>query len=465
MSYRRGVVAVTDPATAERNPGAGSSDPGGLAGSPVPSSGATRRATVTVLVVGLGAVGIVYAWGRWLQSRGARMRVNAPPLTGNIAPRVSWWCLPALTAAACAAGGADRLARTLSWRRLMWASFAGALVWSAALAAWDGAAGFTRSSGSAVDYLAAVPRIDGIGSFLRALITETRSWPTHVQAHPPGLVLLLLGLRPLGLATPAWVAALEHVVGAASVPALLLGTREVVDERAARTAAPFLVFSSVAIWWSSGDAMFLGVGAWAVALCVLATGRRGRRSVMLALSGGALWAGSVFLSYGIVLLASVPAVVAWRRGRVRVLGLACVPVAVAVGLVALGGFWWFDGLAATREAYALSLARVRPYPYFVVANLAAAAVAVGPAVWVGLTRLRRGGMWMLAGGALVAIVLADLSGLSKAEVERIWLPFLPWLVAGAGAAFAEASHFARRGWLGAQLAWALLVQALVMSPW
>ena len=186
---------------------------------------------------------------------------------------------------------------------------------------------------------------------------------------------------------------------------------------------------------------------------------------MLALSGGALWAVSVFLSYGIVLLASVPAVVAWRRGRVRVLGLACAPVAVAVGLAAVGGFWWFDGLDATREAYALSLARVRPYPYFVVANIAAAAIAVGPAVWVGLTRLRSGEAWMLAGGALVAIVLADLSGLSKAEVERIWLPFLPWLVAGAVAAFAESSPAARRGWLGVQLAWALLVQALVMSPW
>jgi hypothetical protein len=393
------------------------------------------------------------------------MRVNAPPLTGNVAPRVSWWCLPALTVAACAAGGADRLARTLSWRRLMWACFAGALVWSAVLAAWDGLAGFTRAPGSEVDYLAALPAIDGVAPFLRSLITETRSWPTHVQAHPPGMVLLLLGFRSLGLATPAWVAALEHIAGAASVPALLTATRELVGERAARAAAPFIVFSSIALWWSSGDAVFLGVGAWAVALCVLATGRRGRRSVALAMWGGVLWAISVFLSYGIVLLAIVPTVVAWRRGRMRVLAQTCVPVAIAMGLAAMGGFWWFDGLAATREAYALSLARVRPYPYFVVANLAAAAVAVGPAVWVGLTRLRRDGAMVLAGGAFVAIVLADVSGLSKGEVERIWLPFLPWLVVAAAAAFAETSPAARRGWLGVQLAWALLVQALLMSPW
>ena len=100
-----------------------------------------------------------------------------------------------------------------------------------------------------------------------------------------------------------------------------------------------------------------------------------------------------------------------------------------------------------------------------VANLAAVAVALGPAVWVGMARLRAPGPWLLAGGAIAAIVLADLSGLSKAEVERIWLPFLPWIVVAGGAAFAGASARARRGWLGAQLGWALLVQALVVAPW
>jgi hypothetical protein len=33
----------------------------------------------------------------------------------------------------------------------------------------------------------------------------------------------------------------------------------------------------------------------------------------------------------------------------------------------------------------------------------------------------------LAAMAIAAIVLADLSGMSKAEVERIWLPFVVWL--------------------------------------
>ena len=38
---------------------------------------------------------------------------------------------------------------------------------------------------------------------------------------------------------------------------------------------------------------------------------------------------------------------------------------------------------------------------------------------------RLGGLVPLA--AVAAILAADLSGLSKAEVERIWLPFAVWL--------------------------------------
>jgi hypothetical protein len=42
-----------------------------------------------------------------------------------------------------------------------------------------------------------------------------------------------------------------------------------------------------------------------------------------------------------------------------------------------------------------------------------------------LFRLRDRQLWLLVGAALTAVLLADVSGLSKAEVERIWLPFAP----------------------------------------
>jgi hypothetical protein len=63
--------------------------------------------------------------------------------------------------------------------------------------------------------------------------------------------------------------------------------------------------------------------------------------------------------------------------------------------------------------------------------------------------------------ALAAVLLADLSGLSKAEVERIWLPFAVWLPAGA--ALLPAGD--RRGWLAVQATTALLINHLLLTVW
>jgi methylthioxylose transferase len=422
------------------------------------------RAIIAALGLGAGLIAATHAWGRWLQARGHRMAVNAPPLTGNIDPRASAWSLAAVAVAAGIVGGADRLSRTLDWRRLLCVSFAAALGWSITLALWDGTAGLVRSPAAPVDYLAALPRIGDVGAFIRTLVDSPRSFPTHVQVHPPGFVLLLLGLRGVALATPGWVAVVEHVVGASSVPAVMIAARAVAGERAARAAAPFLVGAPIAIAWSSGDAVFLGVGAWATTLTVLAIVRRGARSDVLALAAGPVWAVGIFLSYGLVLLSLVPAAVAFDRRSMRPLVLAALPVVASAAIVAAGGFWWFDGLAATRGAYAQSLARLRPYPYFIVANVAAVTIAVGPAVWVGLSRLRDRRLWAIVAGALAAIAIADISGMSKGEVERIWLPFLPWVVLAA-ASLEGTSVLGRRTWLATQVTWALVVQWLVLAPW
>jgi rSAM/selenodomain-associated transferase 1 len=424
------------------------------------------RATVSWVGIAAALIAVVvsYAGGRALQGRGYRMQVNAPPLTGNIDPRVSWSSLPSAVLAVAAVGWADRVAVRVPWRALLGLSFLCALGWSVSLAAWDGVAGFTRGPASAVDYLQALPLVDGVGAFLDRLVTDPSGFPSHVRSHPPGMVLLLLGAEGLGLATPGWLAVLEHGAGAASVPAVLLVTRELAGERTARIAAPFVALSSIAVFWSSGDAVFLGIGAWAVALLVLATGRTGRRATVLALGAGLLWAAALALSYGIVLLAAVPVTIAVARRRGRLLVVAAAPVVVTALAAGAAGFWWLDGLSAARRAYAVSLARVRPYGYFLLADLAALAVAVGPVVWAWLPRAR-GRAGLLAAGAVVAIVVADLTGLSKGEVERIWLPFMPWLVAAAAAVLSSVPAATRRTWLAVQLGWALVVQAVVFSPW
>ncbi|PSL54146.1 hypothetical protein B0I31_107201 [Saccharothrix carnea] len=57
----------------------------------------------------------------------------------------------------------------------------------------------------------------------------------------------------------------------------------------------------------------------------------------------------------------------------------------------------------------------------------------------------------------MAILAADLSGLSKAEVERIWLPFTVWLVV--------LVPDRRRTWPAAQAVTALAVNHLLLTNW
>ena len=63
--------------------------------------------------------------------------------------------------------------------------------------------------------------------------------------------------------------------------------------------------------------------------------------------------------------------------------------------------------------------------------------------------------------AALTIAFADLSGLSKAEVERIWLPFEVWLLP----AVALLPSKGRRWWLAASAATALVVNHLVLTSW
>ena len=162
------------------------------------------------------------------------MQVNAPPLTGNVEPRLP--PIAGLTVAVGAAGvaGADIVARRLAWRRLLWAAFGAALLWAVVLAAWDGAAGFTRSAASPVDYRAALPLIGSSERFLSTFVDAIGRYPSHVRAHPPGLALVVYGMEAIGLRGAGPFAALELVVGALSVPAVLIAVRDVAGEAHAR---------------------------------------------------------------------------------------------------------------------------------------------------------------------------------------------------------------------------------------
>lgn len=70
-------------------------------------------------------------------------------------------------------------------------------------------------------------------------------------------------------------------------------------------------------------------------------------------------------------------------------------------------------------------------------------------------------MLILVAAAGLAIVVADLTRLSKAEVERIWLPFIPWLTLSLTLLPSRLQRWA----LTLQVATALAVEHLLFTTW
>jgi hypothetical protein len=265
----------------------------------------------------------------------------------------------------------------------------------------------------------------------------------------------------LGGGGPAAIACV--LVGALTAVAVPETVRLLGDETAARAAVPFAVLFPGAVWIGvSADGLFAGVTATAVAL--IARGLT-RRAPLSALLGGALLAFGAYLSYGLVLLAPLVFVAAVAARRIGPLGWSAAGSAAVVIAFTAAGFNWLDGYHLVVRRYYQGIASYRPYLYWVWADLAILAVSAGPAAAAILRRAavtdgfpaRR----LLPLAAAVGILAADLSGYSKAEVERIWLPFAVWFVAGAGLLPAPA----RRGWLAAQAATALLINHLLFTVW
>jgi hypothetical protein len=442
---------------------------------------------------GLAIAGVAVAYagavaaGQALTRHGLHLRLgSAVPLSGHLDVRLSARTLLPVAVGVLAVLALPYAAERLLWRVLLALSALASAAWAVSLALVDGGAALGRPIATRAEYLADVPRVHGLGAFLSGFAGHITigspgfAWVTHVSGHPPGALLAFVALDRLGLGGPGWAAALCIGAGASAAAAALVAVRPLAGERAARRAMPFLVTAPAAVWVAtSADALFLGVSAWGIALLALAAAhpvhptpsgiasvKRGlKRGDLLAAAGGLLLGLTLFLSYGLVLLAPLAIVagsgVAIATRRLRPLVVAAAAVAVVVAVFAGLGFWWLDGLARTRIRYQQGSASARPYLYFLFANLAVLGLTLGPAGVAALARLRRTAVARLPAAALLGIVLADLSGLSKSEVERIWLPFTPWLLAAT--ALLPGQH--RRWWLGAQVAVGLAVQTLVLTNW
>ncbi len=458
---------------------------------------ARREAAREAVAVTVGVVLVAAAFVLPRLNLGVRPRLDtgrsrfathaqAEPIFGEWLIHAGWGTVPAIAIAIAVVAWGPVLAQRLSWRALTLGSWATACGWAFALAMIDGwQRGFAGRLTTRDEYLSQVPSITDIPATLRTFAGrivdyQPNSWTTHVSGHPPGALLTFVWLDRLGLHGGAWAGLLCLLAGSSAAAAVVIAVRALADESTARRAAPFVALAPTAIWVAvSADGYFAGVGAWGIALLAVAVHRPVRFPALTAAAAGLLLGWGVFCSYGLMLM-GLPAVAVlasaqkpggrWAEWRaiLRALGpaaLAAIAVAVAF---AVAGFFWFDGYTLVQQRYWQGIAKSRPFQYWGWANLASAVCAIGLAGVAGIGRVfdwaairRRSGFHLLLLGMLAAVVYADLSMLSKAEVERIWLPFTIWLTA-AGALLPVRSH---RIWLALNAIGALALNTIILTNW
>jgi hypothetical protein len=404
---------------------------------------------------------------------------QAAPLFGTWEIHASWGTLPAALIAVAAVLWGPVVVQRLSWRTLTLGTWATACGWAFVLAMIDGwQRGFAGRLTTPDEYLSQVRSSTDIPATLRTFASrildyQPDSWVTHISGHPPGALLTFVWLDRIGLHGGAWAGLLCLLAGTSAAAAVLVGVRALADEQTARRAAPFVAVAPTAIWVAvSADGYFAGVAAWGIALLAVAVHRPLRFPALVAAAAGLLLGWGVFLSYGLALL-GLPALAVlvsapdWRAA-LRTLGPAVLGAVAVAAAFAVVGFSWFDGYTLVQQRYWQGIAKYRPFQYWWWANLAAVVCAIGLGSVAGITRAfdaaairRRGGFVLLLLAMLAAVVCADLSMLSKAEVERIWLPFTVWLTA-APALLPVRSH---RLWLALNAAGALLVNTVMLTNW
>lgn len=418
-------------------------------------------------------------------SRAPRSEVDelvTPPFHGWFDPK--WFGPGTLPAIALGLGGwwwVSRWAPGAGWRPLLLATYLLGLGWCLSLALVDGPSGISRVLGNPVEYLQTARSVDDVGLLLREYVERIsydaapRNWPTHVAGHPPLMLLFFVGLVELGLGGDLAAGIVVTVIGASMPVAVLVALRALGVEDVARRVAVPLALSPMAIFVAvSAEAVIGAVVAWGLACLALAT-RPGHRA--WAVPAGLLLGCSVLMSYGMPLvgLVALAVLTVGRAWRTPVLPVAVLAALVPVLGFAVAGFAWWEAYPVLHDRYWEGIARLRPASYWLWGNLAALAVALGAAVWAGLavllTRVRalarrtlppdERAVVLLAGAMLLAVLLADASRMSKSEVERIWLPFMPWLAISV----ALLPPRWRSPALLAQVLFALAVQHLLYTSW
>jgi hypothetical protein len=420
-------------------------------------AGGGLLAAVTLMVTAY-AVPQLTGWDIHLQ--------EVPPLHAWWDPRVGPGTVPAVLIALLGSVFAARWAERLAWRWMLLAVFVVGLAWSLSLAYVDGHDGVGLLLDHQNEYLNTARATTDIHGTLqqyveRIPLDSDRRWPVHLAGHPPGALLFFVLLVKLGLGGAFAAGLVVTAVAATTAVAVLITLRLLGAEEHARRVAPFLALGPAAIWHAvSADAMFAAAVAWGICALTLAAVRRSRAWSLVA---GLVLGYCLFLSYGLPLVGLLALAVLYLAGSWKPL-LWAIGAALVVALTfAALGFNWLEAFPVLRDRYWDGVASSRPTSYFLWGNLAALLFAAGPIVVAGVTQVNRTAKVVsvlgLAGWTMV--LLADISLMSKAEVERIWLPFVPWLLLPV----ALLSPRWRRVGLALQVTLALAIQHLLFTLW
>lgn len=428
---------------------------------------------------------------------GWNVRVKSfPPLHAEWMPRIGPGLPVAIAMGVLAVVFAPRLSASLRWVPLQLTVFGAALIWLLSLALVDGLDGIGTILNHRYEYLGTARAVTDFAATLSEYVeripyAHEDNWPVHIAGHPPGALLFFYVLVRVGLGS-GLAAGLVVIVMGATIPVAVLGAmRALGAEGFARRAAPLLVFTPAAIWIGvSGDGMFAAFAAWGLwALARAATARR-RGESAVAMAAWAVLAGlllgyCVMLSYGLPLLGVLALAVLLAARQWWPLPIAAAAALGVVLVFAAAGFAWWEAFPVLQQRYWDGVASRRPPQYWLWGNLAAFAVSAGPMVGASLAggisaavsrrKARQnpgritavtaeGGLrvvLLLVGAAWLTILLADASNMSRAEVERIWLPFVPWALLGLSLFSART----RRVMLALQVVFAIIVQSLLHTGW
>jgi methylthioxylose transferase len=465
-------------------------------------SALTRRAG-TIAALALIGYGLNYAVreGRHLQRVSPEIFLGAAPLVGrNFRDGWDWrwsWATPlaVVIGSVVVVLTHRRWWQQASMRALLATTSLLAAAFAVVLAAVDGVDGLVYGAEHKTEYLANLDKVDSAASFVRHFVRDIDAYSVHVRGHPPAFMVLIKWMDTIGL-TGVWPVVGLSIIATAVLPVAVLWTvRLVVNEHSMRAAAPWLVVCPSALWMmTSGDAVFTAVAATATALTASAVQASGSGRMLRAGLAGLLLGLLLFLTYLGAVFFAIPGFVLLRFATRRWRASVTTGVVMAIGIVAVvvlfwwAGFWWYDGVERTKIEYWEGSAQFRRRNYFLVANVAAALAALGPATVFGVARLRRSSMWWLVAAGTLALLVSNFSQYTRGEVERIWLLFYPWIALAAVGLMSDSAtdvavsndgessgRLARLGsllaatrpqrWVALQAVAAIVLQSALVSKW